>query len=1660
MSSETNLVDSDDAAHSSIAMSSPFAQEAASSHRTPRPRLVRVRSTDGNAESVTELPPNHVSNNSISGFSAVSPLLDQQNSSLMESAFYTEATPSLLLPSGHMLGEHGASSATPRVQHEVQKQQAEEEAFLDALGNGRPPKTPIVVVMGDTHTSGGSRVGSAATAAAPAAAQSSTSITRRQTSFRAAAAGGRLCASSVTSSLIGAGGGQSFTLAGRAAESPPTSSSRPGTSLAVTVGGVTAKASACGTADGGSRLGNDVAANHATSLTTSTASTAALFPTTAWVRATLGNDCGGVAAGENDGRTGANNSNADARGGAVLRGDRSEATRLHPTCTTTNNATSAAAGTASREAVAAGGRGGGTAVSGGAPLPHRDTAMRLHEQRVKDALRSQKEMREFSGVLRRLEEEGAQVLREQRRRRHDRYAAQRGSPLRTGSNSSRTHRARGRVAPTLGGGGGAAKRRVSSNSGSGVQGGKSADDLPSDGFSDYTDVDDDDDEVGDAVAAVDEDGLLLRSAHPVASGVHAGNGVGPHGPSAKAAAEMQGAENMARVAFFKLRDRTAREWITLQRRRLEEQKRGPTALHRQLQASQLRLQATRTRGGGTGNGSNEQLLLDYTRDDMAWIVPSSSSAAEVAQGSNKGGEETDRSKTGGDAAGLPLHLGISGPLVISWGEGTTNNTVAPERTTDDYATDSKHHLGAKDMLSVASADDDTSGTSPRFPPCAAECTVSEAPRRVKEGTATMRVSPLSIHSQSDPPSVDQPQHAPAVMSNSANANSSGGAAAVVTATTPTALTATQGPTAAANALLEDERLRRELQRLLFQANECTLYGLEQCLSNKTKPRPATTHCGAGPAGASGGLLVHSSQLKGSAQASGRSPAWVGAAPRPQAPPQFGTPRVRYFRGASLPAPLHRSFGNAVVTSPAASSLSNPSGTGVGGTDGHTIGLLRATSRTESTAAASADTSPLRQARGVEPGGVDEGVATPSMRTSSLPPLPIPSSASSPASPSLLLPGQRATAAAAVAAAAVQTTSLPSVRFSQQTRINSRVAGSQKPISPPRPRRFDCLSSRKKHKRMPLPVEHGVGEHAAALLQHEILLTRRYEMEAERGNAQEIDRACATLQQLLPLRQRLIDEDIQKGNHANSAAVAKAAAGCGGSLLLLPKGSAPPSAETDISGYRPHGDGGGAGTSGGLMLRVTTDAAVDRSYHPQAILQQHRQLLYEEAVRMETMSRYAAHVAYLDVLTQLAKRHVSSVSWPAVASVLDGARAHLRQKAEAGTPAASASAPATAAGQGGRHHPRQSSPGRPMAPLSPRETLQQLITDHLGVLELSQWPVQEVLQHLAVLYRVPLHFLHECIAEQQRRFTHTYNYEERFRAVDRTLMGSGGAATDSVLRLTLRRCRRPPLAPTRAVQGQITSATTAEAAAEHDSANQRGASAAAAAAAAAQAMGMPDIDPRGAALYYIRLRVGQQSVSSSAVPLSSAAAGGSGHTDVSSFVSNRYGDFDDGFIGSGRGTLGGTDAEGLMSGATRYIGGGGPLLSSSAAKVLSFLGQTLTVYLPASGTAAHKHCTGTAATGGGGSGSRVYDASPFQVGGFQHSSDSGDGAEVDDGCVVRVELMQTGVEAPLARGEIDLASMGMSTLGRSGRVQAQNVQIPLKRKGYRPAELKATLEVTQ
>ncbi|CAG9568877.1 conserved hypothetical protein [Leishmania major strain Friedlin] len=1274
--------------------------------------------------------------------------------------------------------------------------------------------------------------------------------------------------------------------------------------------------------------------------------------------------------------------------------------------------------------------------------PAAQVAAQLHERRVAAALQSQKEMREFMAIMRRMEAAGGANAARQRRRRRPCGGAENGAmACWRASRQASTPRSNSTVShpseqPSLQGSAGARDGGRASMHGEGTDEDEARSSVT---FSEMTELDED-----DQIVATPSPYLRTDSA---ARSVQArrvrGRRRGARGASevvspetSAASAEVAAAVTTSRMAVYKLRDRTARGWVALQHRRVARMRAGTPVLQREIQASQQRLlRAYKGNTEGGGSGARAQAVPRKAIVDAANTEDGLMSVAGLPDGTPK-------------LFKIPV-AGNLMALTVSWGG------IPEDVQPDDGAAGSDGDSVDSDFSSMKHSAANAKRVS-QAPEVDGE---AEEVSRMKNSGAGSGIgggkdsdslwvggdAPLAPIAAPDQRSTSLARSS-STLSNgtlrTANAQTLtstsrllGGdvatleqAADSTTCLSARASVAAAAPEAAA-AAKEEQYLRNELQRRLAQASECTIYGLHNALCGARGGRPSKSVRTAAAA-TSAGVVVG-----GAAAAPLSSP--MVAARRHHSGQCATSPALRFSaqqtlsRSTSVKMPSIIQTRNAVVTTPASAAAAG------------------ALERRADASLSPPDSCGSPNRRNRQSGAQLGSDATNSMSILS----------SVPAAPLSCVGGGDGTAAAARPRA-----------VAAQTPAGSVAAAAVLPPPSGRPRRKKSVRKRSTlHRRKPLLPVIGVGEHSAVLLQQELLATRRWELEADEARAHDIECTCAMLQRLRPLREQMMVGDTCPGTQRTGAAKRVAEEPADPLLLmrsrtLLSQMETPPDTALATPTPLPPPPGlsnarlrSTAATAAGIapsppLQRNEADAAIARSHLPQAALCRQRQLIYDEAVRLDTGNRLEARTAYLDALTQLAHKHVSSVSWPAVLALISELRDRLQREAQltigvssatrdgtASKPtvqaaAISSSSSALALTATKPTAKRRSSSSTmssllrtsaalqanpPALPPSAQQYggLQQLIATHLGVLELTQWPVQEVLQHLAALYSVPLSLLHEWIAEQQRRYSRSYSYEERFLAIDCTIAGRA-ATTDTVLRLTLHRCRRPPLAPLQ---------NSPRAAGSERMGYASG----------VQQQQQPSGEEGG--LYYIRVRSLVQSVASTAVPLSlTAAAPFSGAAAPLRA-----------FSASPRKVAHSSTVRSLSAMASDASA----LPPSSCARALNFLGQTLIVnLLSAAATASgrsrdHRRRTVTRRT-------------------LVHRSNGSGGADADaetDDSVLAVELMQAGSTTPLACGALNLRKLGFNAHnpnngGGGGQMRAQNVQIALRRKGYRSAMLSATLEM--
>ncbi|KAG5485928.1 hypothetical protein CUR178_07522 [Leishmania enriettii] len=1297
-------------------------------------------------------------------------------------------------------------------------------------------------------------------------------------------------------------------------------------------------------------------------------------------------------------------------------------------------------------------------------------AAQLHERRVAAATESREEMREFAAILRRVEATGgANALRQlQQRRKRDAGGA---SPAgREGGRScrggqQRPHQRRCRETGALPGehaSNGSNSPRGSSSRASdplgkpslsdgGGSGGEEAGEYGasvSDVFSEMTELDDDgfvatiSSQLSTRNAVGSVPSRRVRGRRRKAGGAAAQLA---RKESAAADAEAAAAEIMLRVTLSKLRDRTARGLVALQHRRAAHASAGKPVLEREVQESQQRLvrayTATSGEGGGAGAPARAKLwetLVTTAASEQGPVyvvepsdetpVPSTILVAgDLTELNVSWGGIPDGAQAGGDGAGggdddgNENNVSSATPSAASARDSGQFPEVNSKTDSKKEERDSSCCAGSCARSGGRREDRGRGGAGP----LSADADTPAESVAVPDRHTSLSTPLCSVLSNSPSPAADA--HPPPPTAShllDSDVVSLGPAAHVSADSSVTAMAAE-----AAAAAEGEKFLRSELQRLLAESNKCSIYGLHRALRGRRGGGPYKPVRGAGAVAQSGGVGDGTDGARHSASTRKADRCRLGeraTSPALQAPVQSSG-----RKDTTVTVTL--------VKTAYSAPLAVPSSAAAAGAQGRRA-------KEPSSLLGRGDSSKLLKRHRV--------AHLTSDRANSASVL----SATAAASLSTSLPVVKGSTAATVRSRAVMApTTFPVVSAPgvQAPAADVAAAAGVFPLPRCHGRRSEFRKRKELPRHKPLPAVVGVSEHAEGILQHELLLTRRWELEADQARDRDIECTCAMLQRLRPLREQLMEWNISDGTGRASGAT-HGATEPGKPLLLMlgpvpgSRMAAPPDAALEAlmplpsALSNPPASSSAEAAAMAAPQRSEADPAITRSNVSHAALHRQRQLIYHEAVRLDTACRLEARTAYLDVLTRLAHKHVSSVSWPAVSALLGELRERLQREAQLaiGAPARQTTAMASSSStlaltpkmatttrrssfSATSLGPRASAalPATASAPPPPSPSAQQygglqhLIATHLSVLELTQWAVQEVLQHLAALYHVPLSLLHEWIAERQRHCSRSYNYEERFLAVDRTLAGRA-VMTDKVLRITLHRCRRPPLAPP-----QSPSAIAAGEAMDCVNGIHQ----------------QPQSQPSGQGedLYYIQVRSAVQSVASTAVPLSSTVA-----TPFSGVAAPTHG-----FPG----TLRENAAVPTVRSLSEIASNSAMPPSSSSAKALNFLGQSLILSLITSAAtvpSCSKDHQGRTATRG---------ASRYRN---DDNSDGDADAKVND-FVLAVGLMQAGIRSPLACGELDLRKYGFDAYGTSNggsRWRAQNVQIMLRRKGYRSAELRVTLEI--
>lgn len=388
---------------------------------------------------------------------------------------------------------------------------------------------------------------------------------------------------------------------------------------------------------------------------------------------------------------------------------------------------------------------------------------------------------------------------------------------------------------------------------------------------------------------------------------------------------------------------------------------------------------------------------------------------------------------------------------------------------------------------------------------------------------------------------------------------------------------------------------------------------------------------------------------------------------------------------------------------------------------------------------------------------------------------------------------------------------------------------------------------KKHTE-PLPAAPGVGDRSAALIRHDILSMRRRSITVEIQRGEDVQRTCQCVEQLYPLRVALLDEDLfgsygvthpSEWDAKYRTRLPPSKHTRGGRDTLQPLHHEPRrsvSREKDEDKSLQTGDvsttsenvaeiARNVGTSEGRgedaktaqadeeekedkdqeeevaekeekeeeekekeekpagMKNVhvmapnlhedsttdssptTSDASKDKKtdlknrkafIDPGMMLEKHRRIIFDTALRMDDEDRKGACLEFIDCLELLSKERISAATWPSASAAFNHCRELINED----------------------------SCNQNFGMFN------KLVSQHFLVEQLVQWPVQEMLRHLAGIFYVSPNQYRDWMAGLYQKMSNTHDYEGRFRAVDRTIKNKE-IPTEAHVRITLHRCRKLP-----------------------------------------------------------------------------------------------------------------------------------------------------------------------------------------------------------------------------------------------------------------------------
>lgn len=354
---------------------------------------------------------------------------------------------------------------------------------------------------------------------------------------------------------------------------------------------------------------------------------------------------------------------------------------------------------------------------------------------------------------------------------------------------------------------------------------------------------------------------------------------------------------------------------------------------------------------------------------------------------------------------------------------------------------------------------------------------------------------------------------------------------------------------------------------------------------------------------------------------------------------------------------------------------------------------------------------------------------------------------------------------------------------------------QKPPSTKPSRRFGAI---KKHTE-PLPPVVGVADRSASVIRHEILSMRRKGIHLEVMGGEDVNRTYHCMEELLPLRVALLEADLFESNRLTHPSQWEGkyvpqivqqrqlqSKAHEREMTPVVQPSAPVVASYGATSPRStQGTEDGSEVAEPLGKHITTIHAITEDHtvplsepvtaeehsaitmkeyqhggaalvDPGMMLDKHRRLLFDTALRMDDADRKRACVDYVTCLEALSKERISTATWPSAVSAFARSRHILEYEPH-----------------------RQNLHG-----------FTALVHEEFLVEQLVQWPVQEMLRRLAGVFFVSQNQYRDWMAGLYQKMSNTHDYEGRFRAVDCTIKNKD-IPTEAHVRITLHCCRKLP-----------------------------------------------------------------------------------------------------------------------------------------------------------------------------------------------------------------------------------------------------------------------------